>query len=298
MRLVAACGWAVVLIGLGALPGRADSGAGPGLGAEEMTASAIPARPLVRVAQAAKSNQSAAGTDLTLAEVERLFRPFAEAFKQIESEYIDKPDEAKLLRAAIEAMQAAHPAPQQEGYPPGRSSSISLAAVYAAALEILTAQPSREDDAALVSVAIKAMVAKLDSRSSYMAAKDLRDMLVQNQGQFGGVGLEVSLEKGLVKVVAPIEDSPAAKGDLKANDLLTRIDGQPVEGLTLNQAVERMRGPVGSMVRLTVVRGEQQPFDIVLTRAVIHMRSVRARLEGDDIGLIRSPSSMRRPPSS
>jgi carboxyl-terminal processing protease len=159
--------------------------------------------------------------------------------------------------------------------------------VYATALEILKARPSREDDGALVSVAIKAMVAKLDSRSSYMAAKDLRNMLVQNQGQIGEVGLEVTLEKGLVKVVAPIEDSPAAKADLKTNDLLTRIDGQPVEGLTPNQAVEKMRGPVGSMVRLTVVRGEQQPFDIVLTRAVIHMRSVRARLEGDDIGLIR-----------
>ena len=290
MRLVTACGWVVALIGLGALPGHADSGTGPVPGAGEMTASAPTPRPLVRVVQAAKNNQSAGGVDLTQAEVEKLFRPFVDAFKKIESEYIDKPDETKLLRAAIEAMQAAHPAPQQtpaEGYRPARSSSISLAAVYATALEILNARSSREDDAALVSVAIKAMVAALDSRSSYLDAKGFRDMQVQNQGQFGGVGLEVSLEKGLVKVVAPIEDSPAAKGDLKANDLVTRIDGQPVEGLTLNAAVERMRGPVGSMVRLSVVRGEQQPFDIVLTRAVIRMRSVRSRLEGDDIGLIR-----------
>jgi C-terminal peptidase prc len=289
MRLVAACGW-IVLIGLGALTGRAESGGGPALGAEEIAAPAARSSALVRVAQAARNNQSAAGTDLTQAEVEKLFRPFADAFKKIESEYIDKTDEAKLLRAAIEAMQGAFPAPQQppaEGYRPGRSSSTGLAAVYATALEILNARPSRDDDAALVSVAIKAMVAALDSRSSYLDAKGFRDMQVQNQGQFGGVGLEVSLENGLVKVVAPIEDSPAAKGDLKTNDLVTHIDGQPVEGLTLNQAVEKMRGPVSSMVRLTVVRGEQQPFDIVLTRAVIRLRSVRPRLEGDDIGLIR-----------
>ena len=289
MRLVAAFGWIVVLIGLAALPSRAQSGADAALGVE-VTGSATPPRLLVRIAQAAKNNQSAAGTDLTQADVEKLFQPFVNAFKTIETEYIDKPDEAKLRRAAVEAMRAAHPGPQQtpaEGYRSGRRSSISLAAVYATALEILNARPSTDDDAALVSVAIKAIVAALNSRSSYLDAKGFRDMQVQNQALFGGVGLEVSLEKGLVKVVSPIEDSPAAKGGVKTNDLVTHIDGQPVEGLTLNQAVEKMRGPVGSMVRLTIVRGEQQPFDIVLTRAVIRMQSVRPRLEGDDIGLIR-----------
>jgi carboxyl-terminal processing protease len=113
-------------------------------------------------------------------------------------------------------------------------------------------------------------------------------MQVQTRGEFGGLGIEVTMEDGLVKVVTPIDDTPAAKAGIMANDVITQLDGEQVQGLTLNQAVEKMRGPVNTKIKLTIMRkGQDKPIEVSITRDVIRVRSVRSRTEGDDIGYIR-----------
>ena len=146
----------------------------------------------------------------------------------------------------------------------------------------------RPDEQKLVESAINGMLTSLDPHSSYMDSKSYRDMQVQTRGEFGGLGIEVTQEEGLVKVVTPIDDTPASRAGIMAGDLISAIDGEAVLGLTLNQAVDKMRGPVNSSVKLTVLRGAQkEPREVKLTRAVIQIRSVRSRQEGDDIGYIR-----------
>src|SRR6476620_3862957 len=146
----------------------------------------------------------------------------------------------------------------------------------------------RPDDAKLIESAINGMLAGLDPHSSYMDSKSFRDMQVQTRGEFGGLGIEVTMEEGLIKVVAPIDDTPAHKAGVMANDIITHLDGEPVQGLTLNQAVEKMRGPEGSKIKLKIIRkGQHKPIEIAITRARLQVRSVRSRLEGDDVGGIR-----------
>src|SRR5579864_4109924 len=145
-------------------------------------------------------------------------------------------------------------------------------------------------DEQLIEAAINGMLSSLDPHSSYMNAKNFRDMQVQVRGEFGGLGIEVTMEGGLVKVVSPIDDTPAAKAGLKPGDFITHLDGEPVAGLSLNEAVERMRGPVNSELKLTVRREGKDPFDVMLKRAVIKIQSVKSHLEGNDIGYIRVTS--------
>ena len=145
----------------------------------------------------------------------------------------------------------------------------------------------KPDDAKLIESAINGMLAGLDPHSSYMDPKSFRDMQVQTRGEFGGLGIEVTMEEGLIKVVAPIDDTPAAKAGIMANDIITRLDEEQVQGLTLNQAVEKMRGPVNTKIKLTIMRkGQDKPVEISITRDVIRVRSVRSRAE-DDVGYIR-----------
>src|SRR5213080_3831825 len=132
------------------------------------------------------------------------------------------------------------------------------------------------------------MLTGLDPHSSYMDPKSFRDMQVQTRGEFGGLGIEVTMEDGLVKVVTPIDETPAAKAGILANDIITQLDGEQVQGLTLNQAVEKMRGPVNSKIKLTIMRkGQDKPIEVSITRDIIRVRSVRSRIEGEDIGFIR-----------
>src|SRR5438094_743233 len=146
----------------------------------------------------------------------------------------------------------------------------------------------KPDDSKLVESAISGMLAGLDPHSSYMYAKSFRDMQVQTRGEFGGLGIEVTMEDGLIKVVAPIDETPAAKAGIMANDIITHLDDEPVQGLTLNQAVEKMRGPENSKIKLKIMRkGQDKPLAVSITRARIQVRSVRSRLEGDDVGFIR-----------
>src|SRR5947209_12411909 len=146
----------------------------------------------------------------------------------------------------------------------------------------------KPDDGKLIEYAINGMLAGLDPHSSYMESNSFRDMQVQTRGEFGGLGIEVTMEEGLIKVVAPIDETPAAKAGIMANDIITHLDEEPVQGLTLNQAVEKMRGPEGSKIKLKVMRkGMDKPLDVSITRARIQVRSVRSHLEGDDVGFIR-----------
>lgn len=153
--------------------------------------------------------------------------------------------------------------------------------------KIRTDYVEKPDDSKLVEAAISGMLTSLDPHSSYMDAKSFRDMQVQTRGEFGGLGIEVTQEDGYVKVVTPIDDTPASKAGILSGDLITHIDGETVQGLTLNQAVEKMRGAVKSVVSLRISRkGSTDPIEFKLARDVIRISSVKFRSE-KDIGYIR-----------
>jgi carboxyl-terminal processing protease len=144
------------------------------------------------------------------------------------------------------------------------------------------------DDSKLIETAINGMLTGLDPHSSYMDPKSFRDMQVETRGEFGGLGIEVTMEDGLIKVVAPIDETPAAKAGILANDFITKLDEDQVQGMTLNQAVEKMRGPVNTKIKLTIMRKDQdKPIEVSLIREVIRVRSVRSQVEGADVGYIR-----------
>ena len=146
----------------------------------------------------------------------------------------------------------------------------------------------KPDEQKLVEAAINGMLGSLDPHSSYMDAKSFRDMQVQTRGEFGGLGIEVTQEDGLIKVVTPIDDTPAARAGILSGDIISAIDGENVQGLSLNQAVDKMRGAPDTSVTLKILRGSNKdPQDIKVTRAVIQIKSVREHQEGDDIGYIR-----------
>ncbi len=142
-------------------------------------------------------------------------------------------------------------------------------------------------DEQLIESAINGMLTSLDPHSSYLNKKNFQDMQVQTRGEFGGLGIEVTMENGVIKVVSPIDDTPAFRAGLKSGDMITHLNGEAVLGMTLNDAVDKMRGPVGTDIKVTVRRGDTaEPFDVTMTRAVIKIQSVRFRTEGT-VGYIR-----------
>ncbi len=169
------------------------------------------------------------------ADTYRQLNLFGDVFDKIRNEYVEKPDEGKLIKAAINGM-----------------------------------------------------LASLDPHSSYMDANEFRDMQVQTKGEFGGLGIEVTQEDGLIKVVSPIDDTPAAKAGVRSGDIITAIDDTPTQGLTLDQAVEKMRGAVNSPVRLKIQRGpKKQIKEFTIVRDLIKVKSVRSHVEDGDVGYIR-----------
>ena len=145
----------------------------------------------------------------------------------------------------------------------------------------------KPDDTKLIESAINGMLSALDPHSSYLSPKHYRDMQVQTRGEFGGLGIEVTMENGVIKVVAPIDDTPADKAGLQANDLITHLDDEQIIGLTLVQAVEKMRGPVNTPITLTIVRkGVEAPFDVKVVRDIIRINAIKFR-EEDDVGYVR-----------
>ena len=141
----------------------------------------------------------------------------------------------------------------------------------------------------LIESAIEGMLTSLDPHSSYLNNKELNELRVQTKGEFGGLGIEVTLENGFVKVIAPIDDTPAYKAGIKSGDLITHLDDEPVLGMTLSEAVSIMRGKVGSKIKLTVRRNENEKVDINIIRAIIQLKSVKSRIE-NNIGYIRVSS--------
>lgn len=147
------------------------------------------------------------------------------------------------------------------------------------------------NDREVIESAINGMLQGLDPHSSYMNARSFRDMQVQTRGEFGGLGIEVSQEGGYVKVISPIDDTPAAKAGVKPGDLITHLNGNSVQGLTLQEAVDQMRGERGSSIKITIRRpGAEAPIDLTLTRDVIRPQVARFRMEGGDLAYVRLSS--------
>ena len=173
----------------------------------------------------------------------------------------------------------------------GKADTYRLLTLFGDVFERVRAEyvePTTDRD--LVENAINGMLTGLDPHSSYMNAKAFRDMQVQTRGEFGGLGIEVTQEGGYIKVISPIDDTPAARAGVKAGDLITGIDGRTVQGLSLNEAVDKMRGAPNTKITITVRReGTDKPLEIAITREIIKIQVVKSRLEGD-VGYIRLTS--------
>ena len=149
----------------------------------------------------------------------------------------------------------------------------------------------KPDDAKLIESAINGMLSSLDPHSAFLNIKNFRDMQTQTRGEFGGLGIEVTMENGLVKVVSPMDGTPAHRAGIQPNDLITHLDNEPVKGLTLEQAVDKMRGPVNSSINLRIMRKDvEKPVEVKIVREIISIRNVRARVDGSDIGYVRITS--------
>ncbi|MEM0938056.1 MAG: S41 family peptidase [Pseudomonadota bacterium] len=189
------------------------------------------------------------------------------------------------LAGAVIATQVAGPLIAQES---SRNSSVyEQLDLFGDIFERIRAQYVEQvDEAELIEAAINGMLTSLDPHSSYLSPQDADDMRVQTRGEFGGLGIEVTQEEGFVKVVSPIDDTPADEAGIEAGDFITHVDGESVLGLTLDEAVELMRGPVGSEIIITVVReGAGDPFDITIIRDTIKLTAVRTRTEGETVVL-------------
>lgn len=174
----------------------------------------------------------------------------------------------------------------------GRAETYRLLTLFGDVFERIRAEyvePVNDRD--LIENAINGMLTGLDPHSNYMNAKSFRDMQVQTRGEFGGLGIEVTQDNGFIKVISPIDDTPASRAGIKAGDLILSLDGQTVQGLSLNDAVDKMRGPPNSKIKLSIRReGVDTPLDIALTREVIRIQVVKSHLEGGDIAYIRITS--------
>jgi carboxyl-terminal processing protease len=171
----------------------------------------------------------------------------------------------------------------------GRADTYRLLTLFGDVFERVRAEyvdPVSDKD--LVENAINGMLTGLDPHSSYMNAKQFRDMQVQTKGEFGGLGIEVTQDNGFIKVISPIDDTPASKAGIKSGDIITALDGKTVEGLSLQDAVDKMRGPPNSKITLTIKRdGVDKPIEVSMLREVIHIQVVKDRLEPDNIGYVR-----------
>ena len=181
---------------------------------------------------------------------------FRDAFKLARAKYVSEISDAKLIDAAIKGVNE------------------------------LKAEPHSLQPPVLVEAALDAMMASLDPHSRYLNPDELRETQLATKGEFGGLGIEVTLEDETLKVIAPIEDPPAFAAGIKAKDTITHLDGDPIKGKTLTYAVGRMRGKPGSEIRLTIAREGASPFDVTIIRAVIKVKSVRWQTEGN-VGYIR-----------
>ncbi|MFB9151342.1 S41 family peptidase [Roseovarius ramblicola] len=190
-----------------------------------------------------------------------------------------------LLSGTVMTTQVAAPLLAQEN--DGAGSVYEQLDLFGDIFERVRAQYVEEvDTSELIEAAINGMLTSLDPHSSYLSPDDAENMQVQTRGEFGGLGIEVTQEDGFVKVVSPMDGTPADQAGIEAGDFITHVDGESMLGLTLNEAVDMMRGPVGSEIVITVVReGEPEPFDVSIIRDTIELTAVRARTERDAVVL-------------
>ena len=263
---------------------------------KEQAKSATTTAPTTAALATTPDRTPSASRHLARSDAATQFAPvFATILDRVRKEHIEPPDDSRLLRGAIEGIRKAFPAAQQVSSAgvavvtsTNAGGKTDLNDLYDAAIDIFNARATSDEDARVVQAAIDGLLSAADPHSSYLNAKSFSDMQVQTRGEFGGLGIEVTMEDGLVKVVAPIDETPAAKAGVRAGDLITQIDNEQVQGLTLNQAVAKMRGAVGTKARLILQRkGVDQPIEVTIERAVIRVRSVRWRTDGDDVGYIR-----------
>ena len=144
-------------------------------------------------------------------------------------------------------------------------------------------------DKDLIEAAINGMLQSLDPHSSYLNSDNFEEMKVQTKGEFGGLGIEVTMENGLVKVVSPIDETPAAKAGIRSGDYISHIDEEAVMGLTLSEAVDKMRGPVNTPILITVIRKGEEPFDVKIIRDIIKITSVKIQVH-EEVGYLRITS--------
>lgn len=169
--------------------------------------------------------------------------------------------------------------------------SYELLNLFAEVMERAKATYVEEiSDKKLIESAINGMLVSLDPHSSYLDKKDFKYMTEQTSGKFGGLGIEITMDQSLVKIISPIDDTPAFRAGLKAGDYITNIDGETIIGMTLNEAVEKMRGKPGTKVKLTIRRMNEKPFDVTLKREEIKTRSVKTDIKDDDIFYVRISS--------
>lgn len=189
------------------------------------------------------------------------------------------------------AMLAFSPACAAENDAPDNAETYEMLNLFGDVFERVRQDYVEEvSDQELIENAINGMLTSLDPHSGYLSERNFKEMQVQTRGEFGGLGIEVTMENGLVKVVSPIDDTPAANAGIEAGDYISEIDGEAVMGLTLSEAVEKMRGPVGSDIELTILRETApEPIDFTITRDLIQIKSVRSRTE-EDIGYVRITS--------
>jgi len=179
----------------------------------------------------------AAATASTNADTYRLLNLFGDVVEKVKSDYVEVPDQQKMIEAGINGM-----------------------------------------------------LTSLDPHSSYMNAKDFADMNIKTSGKFGGLGIDVTMENGVIKVISPYDDTPAKKAGIQSNDLIIKIDGHDIQGMTLDEAVGKMRGAVGTPITITVVRGKKDPFDVKMVRDEIKIDPVKFAKKGDDVGYVRIAS--------
>lgn len=193
----------------------------------------------------------------------------------------------KLIAGAAMALMMATPGQAQDGKDPDAIYK-ELDLMMNILKQVRNEYVDEVDDRKIIEAAIQGMLRSLDPHSTYLNPDVYKQVRVQMEGEYGGLGIEVQMEKGVVKVVSPIDDTPADKAGILGGDFITHIDGDAIMGKTLTEAVKQMRGPVGSPIIVTVVRdGETEPFDIEIIREKIKVRSVRHRIEEDTIGYVR-----------
>jgi len=221
-------------------------------------------------------------------DLKKSFSRFELVLRRVRSEYVSRPDEHKLLRAAIDELRHKFSGAAYASRLP--EDSVNTQTVYNVAREILESEPSA-DAIRVVDAAMHGMVTALDPHSDYIDPAAFKEMMTATRGEFGGVGIELTMNNGILKVVSPIDGTPAAKAGVQAGDIITHLDGDPVRDLTLSEVVARMRGKVGTKISLDISRpGHGERVGITITRAVIHVVPVRAHVEKGDIAYIRITS--------